>query len=757
MAGESWDTVKARAKGLKSDIDTKMQELGRLNKRLGSTSSESPGDRVHGLEGQIQLVVSLREEVERGLTNLEAASEAMGRAAATSAQAAQAARFRETQQEMKRDFKRVAESIEHQYQPGLLPRGRGGIGKSLDEIIGQASATHQMLQGQRKTLTEANSKVGTISSLFPGLNGLIDKISDRQNKINFSAHAERNFVFAPPAPRPLPVVVVTGFLGSGKTTLVEKLYSSRANLRIATIAHDLAPSLNVDAELLATVGSGALRRTEAAVGDGDVLGLGGCVCCPDFDEALRRAVKCSLKEGVDEGSLDYLVLETSGASDPRRLVAMLEKRFGPCTRARLDHVVTVVDAERAADAGEGWLAVPGRADPESQLQLAQLLAADIILLNKADLVDGVALNTVEARLRELFPDARLFSCQYGRVPISDLLEVFVSSADAAAVSHEAVLAQATLSVPQCMEPLRRSISDTQQASASLAPLGGGHAVGHKVVEWSSRESRGVSLARLQQFLLSDLPRWQRSLRRGKGFLHVQEDSDVRWEWQMSGRLRYCIRRHPRESCAPLLRSFLVLIRWPRFPNAELAKARAALEALEEPPPEHGEAAQAEQAEVALAAAAAEVREACAPLGMEELAAPERTSAHSGHALRGASVVRFRLTGRAHFGIPEDVDLAASPYCIDLDAMWELARLVSASKGAPFLACGAARDPRRGGAPALALLWAAGAPGALASPAGAPAPPPPPPHLGTVLAVVRAEAPALLKRTFGHVTSCLCGQ
>merc|ERR1712151_1044313 len=112
--------------------------------------------------------------------------------------------FRETQQEMKRDFKRVAERIEHQYQHArLLPKGRGGIGKSLDEaeegllrersslasslsmtdeIIGQASATHQMLQGQRKVLTDANSKVGTLSSVFPGLNGLIDKISDRQNK-----------------------------------------------------------------------------------------------------------------------------------------------------------------------------------------------------------------------------------------------------------------------------------------------------------------------------------------------------------------------------------------------------------------------------------------------------------------------------------------------------------------------------------------------------------------------------------------------
>mmetsp|Transcript_111311 Transcript_111311/g.237830 ORF Transcript_111311/g.237830 Transcript_111311/m.237830 type:complete len:228 (-) Transcript_111311:50-733(-) len=200
--GESWEALKARAKALKSELDTKMQELGRLNKRLG-TAASAP-DRLSTLDGQIQLVVGLREEVERGLSQLEEVSEALLRVASSSAQAAQAARFRDTHQDMARDFKRVAQSIEHQYQHArLLPKARGrgsgqpddaeaalmsersSLGSSLsmaDEVIGQATSTLDMLVGQRSVLKGATGKVGTLQSVLPGINGLIDRISDRQTK-----------------------------------------------------------------------------------------------------------------------------------------------------------------------------------------------------------------------------------------------------------------------------------------------------------------------------------------------------------------------------------------------------------------------------------------------------------------------------------------------------------------------------------------------------------------------------------------------
>jgi len=204
--GETWETLKARAKGLKTELDAKMQELGRLNKRLGTagSSSASGGDRLATLDGQIQLVVGLREEVERGLQDLADANEALARVAATSAQAAQASRLRETHTELLRDFKRVATSIEQQYQHArLIPKARGkGSGGGLDEaeeglmrernalngslsmvdeVIGTATASRDMLIGQRGTLAGVDSKVGGLNSVFPGINGLINKISDRKN------------------------------------------------------------------------------------------------------------------------------------------------------------------------------------------------------------------------------------------------------------------------------------------------------------------------------------------------------------------------------------------------------------------------------------------------------------------------------------------------------------------------------------------------------------------------------------------------
>lgn len=191
---ESWESLKARAKCLQAQLDSKMQELGRLNKRLQSAP----------LDGQIDVVVSQREDVERSLNELAETSEALSRVAATSAQAAQAARLRETQLELVRDFKRVVESIDSQYQHArLLPKNRGSSNgaqddaeanlmrekaalnstlSATDELISQGQTMHDMLKGQRSALTGIHGKVGTLESVLPGINSLIDKISDRKNK-----------------------------------------------------------------------------------------------------------------------------------------------------------------------------------------------------------------------------------------------------------------------------------------------------------------------------------------------------------------------------------------------------------------------------------------------------------------------------------------------------------------------------------------------------------------------------------------------
>ncbi|CAK9089962.1 unnamed protein product [Durusdinium trenchii] len=362
---------------------------------------------------------------------------------------------------------------------------------------------------------------------------------------NFCAFQEETQIFAPAAPMPLPVLVVTGFLGSGKTTMVKQLMKRRSNLRVAAVAHDLAATINVDAAFLSSVadvqrglgkGESLFQQTMTAFRDGDVAALSGCVCCPGFDDALSFAVRSALTQGADTGLLDYLVVETSGAADPRRIVGALEVRFGPLARVRLDRVATVVDAERVVAEGQRWELAQEQQTAEEQLQLVQLSVADLVLLNKVDLIKDEDVVWAKQLLQRLCPDAKVLPCRHGDVPVPDLLDVEVAEAvPTAAISHE--------DNPTCWK-MSSSSTESSRPSHDRGFKGVDMNIHHRVAEWSTRDrgSKPVRLARLQHLLCEKLPRLRRWLRRGKGLLRVAEDPSARWDWELSGQLRYNLRR-----------------------------------------------------------------------------------------------------------------------------------------------------------------------------------------------------------------------
>ena len=156
----------------------------------------------------------------------------------------------------------------------------------------------------------------------------------------------------------LPLLLVTGFLGSGKTTLLRHLLGNKSNLRLAVLVNELG-TIDIDGALL--------RSTDNNAG----LGIctqeltNGCLCCTVKDD-LRRAVLSVLER---RDSVDYLVIETSGAADPRPVAAALAQL------CRLDLVVTVVDGTAAVQ------------QAHMALFRSQLGAADLVLLNKSDLLD----------------------------------------------------------------------------------------------------------------------------------------------------------------------------------------------------------------------------------------------------------------------------------------------------------------------------------------------------------------------------------
>jgi G3E family GTPase len=191
-----------------------------------------------------------------------------------------------------------------------------------------------------------------------------------------------------------PVTVLSGFLGSGKTTLINRLLKADHGLRIAVMINDFG-DVNIDKDLV--VGQA-----------GDVVELsGGCLCCTIRGDLLQsaRALVSSKRE------FDYLLVETSGLADPYAvaqtfLTPELEQSF------RLDSVVTMVDSANV----ETWLEINDTATD-------QISCADLLVMNKLDLVVPDDVDRIKARLADINPNARVLPAIDANVPRELLLDI----------------------------------------------------------------------------------------------------------------------------------------------------------------------------------------------------------------------------------------------------------------------------------------------------------------------------------------------
>ena len=244
--------------------------------------------------------------------------------------------------------------------------------------------------------------------------------------VNLFRNYELRTAFAQPERRRLPTTLVTGWLGSGKTTVMRHVLANRQDLRVACAVNDFA-ELNIDAALVAREENGARRAGKD--GTGIVELTNGCLCCTlggELETEVWRMLDAASRDDEGVGSVDYLLIETSGLVDPTETVAALDKKFGKLARVRLDSVVCVVDAESAA-AGGGSLQGTLEGDAANAAWARQLSAADVVLLNKIDLLEGddadAKLAAARAFVREWAPDARLVECVRGKAPLPAILDV----------------------------------------------------------------------------------------------------------------------------------------------------------------------------------------------------------------------------------------------------------------------------------------------------------------------------------------------
>ncbi|MBB3109768.1 G3E family GTPase [Paenibacillus phyllosphaerae] len=233
----------------------------------------------------------------------------------------------------------------------------------------------------------------------------------------------------------IPVTVLSGYLGAGKTTILNHVLNNRNGMRVAVIVNDLS-EVNIDADLIR--GGGGLSRTNETL----VEMSNGCICCTLREDLLREVERLA-----QDGRFDYILIESTGVGEPvpvaQTFTYIDEEQGIDLTRwCRLDTMVTVVDAYRFwhdYSSGESLLDRQQATGEDDHREVVDLLIdqiefCDVLLLNKCDLVQEDDLAELEQVLRKLQPRAKLIRTNNGQVDPAEILNTGRFDFEAASTS-----------------------------------------------------------------------------------------------------------------------------------------------------------------------------------------------------------------------------------------------------------------------------------------------------------------------------------
>lgn len=330
----------------------------------------------------------------------------------------------------------------------------------------------------------------------------------------------------------LSCTLITGFLGSGKTTLVRHILHHRAHLRVAVLVNDYADA-DIDSLLLLDAPS-----LNSAFGLPSVSLINGCACCNvsgKFKEAVDKVIR-------SKHNFDYLVIETSGLADPMKIAKDLQDMG-----VQLDVIVTVVDVE----ALDKVLRLP--------IALQQLAIADVVLVNKCDLASLGSISDVEDLIERETGGSKAVRCRFCRVPLDlvlnlsnyeafPLVTVAMTEAFDGVLSHESYSGSPYFrpsiqsdGVPTSKGTLKKRNIDMVCASSMME---------HESMEMSNKSMHPLAsissvtfsssvplcMAKLQSIITNQMFH-MKGLLRAKGVLWLNENRRIRLIFHWSGKKR----------------------------------------------------------------------------------------------------------------------------------------------------------------------------------------------------------------------------
>ena len=220
----------------------------------------------------------------------------------------------------------------------------------------------------------------------------------------------------------LPVTVLSGFLGSGKTTIMNHVLQNREGYKVAVIVNDMS-EINIDSQLIK---NGALKRVDEKL----VEMQNGCICCTLREDLIKEVKKLALQK-----KFDYLLIESTGIAEPLPVAQAFtfqdEKGVTLSKFSRLDTMVTVVDCfnfythlhsvEKVIETVQKGDKTESTEIPLSQLLIDQIEFANVIVLNKTDLVAEEQVRKIEECVKKLSPSAQVIRSEFGRVPLKTII------------------------------------------------------------------------------------------------------------------------------------------------------------------------------------------------------------------------------------------------------------------------------------------------------------------------------------------------